>query len=86
MAQTVRIYTKPDHCMACNMTKAWFAKNNVEYVEEDIYDEAILEAVQALGFNAAPVVIVSQGEPKDDVVWGGFQPEMLKKHVTINTK
>lgn len=87
--QSVTIYTKPEDepCIQCDMTRNWLNKNQVEFVEKNIYsDELDLEAMRALGLAAAPVVIVSQGQPKDDIFWGGFQPMKLKEHITTNTK
>lgn len=82
--QSVTIYTKPN-CVQCDMTKKWFNKNGVDYETEDIYEEKNLAAVQELGFAAAPVIIVSQGQPKDEVYWAGFQPAKLEEHIKVGS-
>lgn len=78
--QTVTVYTKPA-CMQCNLTKNWLTNKGVEFTVEDILDPDNLAAVTALDLKAAPVVIVSQGEVKDDEYWAGFRPDLLEKHV-----
>jgi glutaredoxin-like protein NrdH len=43
------------------------------------------EAIKALGFQKAPVVIVSTGDPETDLMWSGFDPTNLEKY-TLETK
>lgn len=86
--QTVTIYTKPEDepCVQCDMTRNWLNNRKVEFTEKDIYENpADLEAMRELGLQAAPVVIVSQGKPGDEVFWGGFQPAKLTEHVTVGS-
>lgn len=44
-----------------------------------------LAAIKELGYNAAPVVIVSTGDPELELHWQGFHPDNLKKY-THSTK
>jgi glutaredoxin-like protein NrdH len=81
----VTIYTQPN-CQPCKATKRWLDKRDIAYSEVDITsspDDAA--AIKSLGFQEAPVVIVSTGDPETDLMWSGFDPNNLDKY-THSTK
>lgn len=68
----VTVYTKPA-CVQCDATKRLMDKLGIEYSTVDITeDEASLQKVLDLGFQAAPVVIAGANS------WAGFNPDMIK--------
>ncbi|MBF4578934.1 glutaredoxin domain-containing protein [Frigoribacterium sp. VKM Ac-2530] len=82
--QTVTVYTKPN-CQQCEMTKRWLIARDVDFQIADITEDGNLAAAKALGHLAAPVVIVSQGTPGDEVHWAGFQPTRLDESIRVGT-
>ena len=44
----------------CVATKSWLKKNNIEYIEKSVNDEAIKEEVFALGYRSTPVVVAGE--------------------------
>lgn len=78
--KTVRVYTKPN-CQACEATKQWLNNRHIPFELDDITTEANLAAAKALGHQQAPVVVVSNGTPGDDVPWSGLNPFELEKHL-----
>jgi glutaredoxin 3 len=74
MARAI-IYTTPT-CVYCKMTKEWFKKNNIEYIERNVVEdeharEEMIEKSHQMG---VPVVDV-EGE-----IFVGFnRPELEKK-------
>lgn len=83
MTPTITVYTTPD-CRQCNMTKNWLdnpEKGNLKgqyNVVNLAEDEQAMEAVKALGYGSAPVVLVNDnGDTKDEKHWYGFRPDML---------
>ena len=80
MKRQITVYSLPN-CSQCRMTKMWLDKNGIEYKTVDLLtspDDAA--AVQALGYTAAPVVIVSNGDPETDIHWFGFNVGFLAKY------
>lgn len=76
----ITVYTKPG-CVQCRSTERWLDKKGVEYEDIDITKSPDdLQAVLALGYKAAPVVVVSRPETHEDVHWYGFNPYMLAEH------
>lgn len=73
---TVRIYSKP-RCVQCDATKRRLDEKGIPYIEEDATDPANTEAIKALGYQQAPVVIVSYGDPKNEEHWSGFRPDLI---------
>lgn len=77
----VVIFTKND-CRWCDMTKKILDREGVNYtavnVEEDktAYDYV----TETLNRREMPVVIASAME--GDEVWSGFQPAMIREHIT----
>ncbi|MDQ0735145.1 glutaredoxin domain-containing protein [Arthrobacter agilis] len=73
------IYTLPN-CQQCNATKRWLEKRGLRYVAVDLAQgPADAAAVAALGYQQAPVVIVSTGDPETDLHWGDFRPDYLER-------
>jgi glutaredoxin-like protein NrdH len=77
----VVVFTKYD-CRQCDMTKGKLDKESVYFtavnVEED--QTAYAYVTETLGRRQMPVVVASTLE--GDVVWSGFQPEMIRQHIT----
>jgi len=68
---TVTVYTLPA-CIQCDRTKKMLDKNLIGYSEVDIsLDSEAYEAVKALGYTAAPVVV------SGDEHWSGFRPDLI---------
>lgn len=68
----ITVYTKPA-CPQCVATKKQLEKLGVEFETIDMStDDEARAAVQALGYMAAPVVVVG------DDHWTGFRPDRLK--------
>ena len=74
------IYTTPT-CVYCKMTKEWFKKNNIEYIEHNVVQdesarEEMIEKSHQMG---VPVVDV------DGEIFVGFnRPELEKKFNITN--
>lgn len=80
MSKTITVYTTPD-CRQCKMTKAWLTGKGIPFNTVDLSESpGDLEAVRALGYQAAPVIIVSKGDPRNEVHWYGFNPDLLTEH------
>lgn len=70
---TVELLTK-ENCIQCSATKRALDKAGISYTERDVVeDEAALAEALALGYMAAPVVIVNGGAEH----WSGFRPERI---------
>jgi glutaredoxin-like protein NrdH len=85
MKKAITVYTTP-RCSQCTMTKKWLddpERGNMEgqYEVVDLsQDPQAYEAVKALGYSSAPVVIVNTtGDTKDETHWYGFRPDMLSE-------
>jgi glutaredoxin-like protein NrdH len=78
--RTITIYTQPN-CQPCKATKRWLDKRTIPYQDIDVTTSPEdAEAIRALGFKEAPVVIVSTGDPETDLMWSGFIPDNLTKY------
>lgn len=67
----ITVYTKPS-CVQCNATYRALDAKGLDYTTVDISDdEEALEAVKALGYLQAPVVITA------DDHWSGFRPDKI---------
>ena len=74
---SITVYTKPS-CVQCNATKRALAKASLAYEEVDLtLDAGALEAVKALGYQQAPVVI------DGDDHWAGFRPDRIKASAAL---
>ncbi|RLP77553.1 glutaredoxin-like protein NrdH [Mycetocola tolaasinivorans] len=70
---TITVYTKPS-CVQCTATYRALDSKGLEYKVLDVSaDENALEAVKALGYLQAPVVIA------DDEHWSGFRPDKIEE-------
>ena len=75
----ITIYTTPI-CSQCKLTKAWWKKRNVTFNEVDLTTSPDdYEAVKALGYMQAPVVIVNDGDTQNEKHWYGFRPDLLEE-------
>ena len=74
MAKEIKIYTTPS-CVYCKMTKEFFAKNSVRYLELNVATDlkAREEMIQKSGQLGVPVTTV------DGEVIIGFDQERLSK-------
>jgi len=67
----ITVYTKPS-CVQCTATYRALDNKGIEYKVLDLsVDENALEAVKALGYLQAPVVIT------DEDHWSGFRPDKI---------
>jgi len=80
MKKAITIYTTPG-CSQCVMTKNWWRKKGVEYREVDLTTSPDdFEAVKALGYMQAPVVVVNDdGDTENEKHWYGFRPDLLEE-------
>ena len=77
----VTVYSKPN-CVQCTATMRALDKAEITY---DVVDMTVepdtLTWAKSLGHMAAPVVAV--GSPTGgEITWAGFQPDLIKKHIT----
>ena len=78
----ITVYSKP-RCVQCDATKRWLKKRDIPFNLVDITQSPKdAEAIKALGFQQAPVVIISSGDPETDLSWSGFEPNLLDKYAT----
>ncbi len=78
---TVTVYTKPN-CVQCDATKRKLRDIGAPFEEVDIMaDPNTLAAAKALGHLSAPVVLVSNGVPGDEIDWSGYKPELIDLHI-----
>ena len=74
MTAAVTVYTQPN-CVQCTMTKKQLDKLGIEHKTVDVSSDPEAHAyVTGLGYTAAPVVVVNDGEDH----WAGFRPHRLK--------
>jgi glutaredoxin-like protein NrdH len=68
---TITVYSKPA-CVQCTATYRALDRKNIEYEVFDVStDEKALEAVKALGYLQAPVVVAGEDH------WSGFRPDKI---------
>ena len=77
----VVIYTK-NNCRSCDMTKKVLDREGIYYTAVNVEDDATAYTyvTETLERREMPVVIASSMD--GDEVWSGFQPAMIRKHVT----
>lgn len=74
-ASQITVYSAPS-CMQCTATTRTLDKMGVAYDVVDIsQDDASREAVKALGYSQAPVVVSGEDH------WSGFRPDLLQSSV-----
>ena len=79
---TITVYTQPA-CQPCKATKRWLDKRGIIYRTVDLTESPDdMAAVKALGYAAAPVIVVSGRDPLMDLHWQGFIPDLLSKYTT----
>lgn len=72
MNQSLTVFTLPE-CVQSTMTKQALDDAGLPYVVVDLAtNEAAVETVQQLGYQAAPVVVIGAAS------WSGFQPDKIK--------
>ncbi|WP_193096635.1 glutaredoxin-like protein NrdH [Brevibacterium sp. FME17] len=70
-AAAITVYTKPS-CVQCNATYRALDAKGLDYTTVDLSaDVEALEAVKALGYMQAPVVVTT------DDHWSGFRPDKI---------
>ena len=75
---TIPVYTKPA-CVQCNATTRALNKAGLAYDTVDLTEDAeALEAVKALGYQQAPVVMAGGDH------WAGFRPGKIKALAAAN--
>lgn len=68
----IAVYSKPD-CRQCIATTRKLDKLGIEYTYIDITeDQDAYDYVTGLGYQQAPVVVVSNGDS-----WAGYRPEKI---------
>ena len=78
----ITVYSTPK-CVQCKLTKGWLDERGITYRAVDLSKHPEdLEAVQALGYASAPVVIVNHGDTMDEKHWYGFRPDLLEEFTT----
>lgn len=78
--KTITVYTTPE-CGQCNLTKNWLTNRDIPFETVDLSESPDdLAAVRELGYSSAPVVIVSNGAPENDLHWFGFRPDFLTRY------
>ena len=71
ITMAITVYTKPS-CVQCTATYRALDNKGIEYEVRDLsVDENALDAVKALGYLQAPVVIT------DEEHWSGFRPDKI---------
>lgn len=77
----ITVYTKPS-CPQCDATKRCLTKHNIPFTAVDVTtDPEARERVIALGYIAAPVVVVSATDH-----WAGFRPDRLKAAANLGER
>lgn len=67
----ITVYSKPS-CVQCNATYRALDSKGLRYTTIDLTaDRAALEAVKAMGYQQAPVIVT------DDDHWSGFRPDKI---------
>ena len=81
----ITVYSTPK-CVQCKMTKDWLDDHGIEFDPVDLPSapESVQEAVMALGYLRAPVVIVNDnGDTQNEKHWYGFRPDLLEEFTLI---
>ena len=79
---TITVYTSPN-CQQCTATKRWLDKRGINFTTIDVSTSPDdLAAIKSLGYKAAPVTIVSTGDPEMELHWQGFDVNNLRKYTT----
>ena len=82
MSFGITLFTKPA-CVQCVMTKKVLDREQLDYTLRDVTEDAeALEIVTSLGYQAAPVVFITDGtvaDRKGERIhhWSGLRPDLL---------
>lgn len=80
MTPAVTVYSKPQ-CVQCDRTKSRLDREGVDYTSVDITtDQDAYDYVSQIGYQAAPVVVVNNGED-EDTHWYGYRPDMIRQYI-----
>lgn len=72
---TVNVYSKTTMpCTACDNTKRWLKKYEVEYVEHDIETDEHTDLAKSRGHMQAPMVTLTTASGEILKSWHGFNP------------
>lgn len=74
----ITVYSTP-RCVQCKLTYSWLDERGIPHHSVDLSKSPDdMAAVQALGYAAAPVVIVNDdGDTRNEKHWYGFRPDLL---------
>ena len=82
MSFGITVFSKPA-CVQCTMTKKVLDREGLSYTLRDVSEDAeALEFVTQLGYQAAPVVFITDGtvaDRKGEPInhWSGLRPDLL---------
>lgn len=80
---TITLYSRPS-CVQCTASKRHMDGKGIVYETVDVSleeNEKDLLALKSLNYLTAPVTLVSNGDVKNDVHWGGYQPHKIDEHI-----
>lgn len=74
----ITVYSTP-RCVQCKLTYSWLDERGIPHRSVDLTISPLdMEAVRALGYSSAPVVIVNDdGDTRNEKHWYGFRPDLL---------
>lgn len=73
----ITVYTRPS-CGPCMGTMRHLDKGGVAYQKVSTTESVeVADALKALGYMQAPVVVVRPAGSTEDIHWSGFRPDML---------
>ena len=71
---TITLYTKPN-CGPCTGTKRAFESKGIAFEEQQAIDH--IDTLRELGYQQAPVVVVTEGDAIRDH-WSGLRPDKIE--------
>lgn len=75
----INVYSKPN-CPQCTATYRKLKALGLPFNSIDVTEDAdALAFIRALGYQQAPVVVVTEGKEAKEH-WSGFRPDLLKKY------
>lgn len=77
----VVVYTKHD-CRWCDMTKMVLDREGIHYTAVNVEEDATAYAYVTETLNRREMPVVVAAAMSGDVVWSGFQPVMIREHIT----
>lgn len=78
-ARTIEYYGRPEReCPGCRGTKHYLDKNEIDYVYTALdQDHDALAFVKSLGYTAAPVIVIREGDKIIDH-WAGLKIDKIR--------